>query len=375
MTPTRRRLIALAASGVAATAGCGGRSNETATVAPQLRGTPETVYRGSGAALARPRRLIVRNRVLRSVEGRIRLRDGATTLVDRLLQLGPAARRNVGPVIATADSLSVALDAGGGQSLRTEWTATPDGGDLLVEIDDGVTVRDRYAGGRAASLVTTGAVGDGPRVVIDNPGSPRTVGVRLVGRDTQRLGLSVPERSRVAVPVSVNAPKIAARLSVGSPSADRATDAEESVEETTTTPAGTTTATPTTETDSVTRDGKAWQPVVDEPLDVTLDPGRFVCDRYWRDVLIDNSSGDLRTVELGFVGDGEQVLDRTVSVPDGGTRRLRASLPPAGAYVSDVVAGDLTERYAWGVCPPLGNVTVEITPADVTVGVTPLERS
>ncbi|MEZ3143709.1 hypothetical protein [Halobaculum sp. MBLA0143] len=348
-TPSRRRVVRLAAVGaVAGLAGCGGTDAETPTVNPALRETPTDTpgpYRATATdALARPRRLRLQNRLLRRVEATVTVRDGDTTVFRRTVTLPPTDGGSVGRAVAAPGEYTVTVEADGGRRREAAWRVAADAGDLVVDVDDGLSVRDRYAGGLADQLVvdTTADLDGRGRLVFDNPGDPVRARLSLSddGEDRGRVGLSLPAQSRVVLPVDPGGPAVDAGLVVGGVTA-----------------------------------AHRWQVVADRRLEAVVRPRpQFLCDRVWRDLWVRNRDDDPRDVRVRIGGRNAAGVERTLRVPAGDRVRRRGAVPPGADYRSVVESDDLTETYSWPGCPPVGPVLVDVSTDDIQVRVRPRSR-
>ena len=348
-TSSRRRALRLA--GVAAAvglAGCGGSDAETPTVNPALRETPTDTpgpYRETATdALARPRRIRLQNRLLRRVEATVAVRDGDTTVFRRTVTLPPTDGGSVGRAVAAPGAYTVTVRTEDGRRRTAEWRVTPETGDLAVDVDDGLSVRERYAGALADALVVDATVSreSRGRFVLDNPGESVRARLSLsdAGERGGTLGLAVPARSRVVLPVDPGGPAVDARLVAGGTAATH-----------------------------------RWRAVSDSRLEATVRPRpQFLCDRVWRDLWVRNRDDRPRDVRVQIGGRAAPGIDRTLRVPAGGRVRRRGAVPPGADYRSTVESGDLTETYRWPGCPPVGPVLVDIAPDDIRVRVRPRSR-
>lgn len=379
---SRRRLLAVLATGATgSTAGCGALDSEasgggeTETVNPALRESPtprETDAYGETAtdALARRRRLFVANRRLgrRTIRVTV-LRDGERVFRRAPAIPGPGGGAVGRPILAPGEytvraATERAQSEGTGESLTATWRVGRDTGDFLVEFGSRLHGVDRYAGPAARRLIDGDAslVADErrrTRLALANPGDATTVRLATAGGndgdDERSVTLRVPERSRVRLPLDPDGPGVGVRVAARGVVA--------------------------------TYD---WQAVADQSLDVVLDPGpRFLCDRIWRDLVVENRTGADRRVSVaiggsepgtgetdeaedaGSGGGGVERFRRTLSVPAGGRVRSRGVVPPASGYESRVTSGELSESYEWPGCPPVGPVVVDVEADDLSVSVSP----
>jgi hypothetical protein len=357
-TPSRRRLLAVIGSSTTATAFAGCNSapaeGDTATVNPQLRETPSPTPSGPYAGtdvreLPRPRRVYLRNQLHRRKTAEVTLFDGDTTVFSRNVSVPAGGGGVVGRAITGEAEYRVRVTTPDGRDRTTTWRVDGGTGHLGIDIDRGITVRDRYTGLLARQLLdgdTSLIDGRAGRnaLVIDNPGGEVAARFTLSGegsederRDEGVLRVGVPAESRVVFPVKPSAATVSARVSA-----------------------------------SGTVSTFQWRPVSDRWLEVTLSPQpTFRCDLRWRDLWIRNRTDRPRDVRVTIDGTTGSVFDETTRVPSEKTVRRPAAIPPTADYSSTVVADDLTETYTWPGCPPEGPVLVDVADDDVSVTVQP----
>lgn len=356
----RRSVLGVAAGVLAGIAGCsaigdGGGESEARTVAPNLQGTPTatatptatpTPYAPEDAdRLARPRDVLLTNQRLDDARVAVRIRDGETGVLETTETVPGAGETVLRDVIGGVGTYDVRVRAADGRAASFAWAVDPGTGDLGVDLDPGVTIRDRYRGAAAADLVEgdTAALVDGPgrnthSIVVDNPGSARRVEFAMANDEGfAGLQVRVPADARVALPLTIRSRAVSVVARVG--------ESERTYE---------------------------WRPLADGALYVAAADGpEFLCDLLWRDLRVYNGTDDSRRVEVNVTGNGREQFDGEFRL--GGEERAvrRAVVAPAGEYAVEVAAGDRTERYEWDVCPPVGPVEVWVDSEGIDVSVTP----
>lgn len=348
----RRRLLELfgATATVAGLGGCSGtQSDEAGTVNPQLRGTPSETRSeqyGSGEdALRRARHVVLQNHLLRDKTATVTLSDGDTTVFSESVRIAAGERGRVGRPIAAVGEYRLRVTTPDGRETTADWIVRPDAGNLGIEIDDGLSIRDRYTGPLARQLIggDSTLVGDGSdRTVLrlDNEGTATTVRLTLATDDGSELGalrLRVPARAQLLLPLAAEPRPTTARVSAGGTVATY-----------------------------------RWQPLTDERLDVSVSPGpTFRCDPRWRDLVVRNQTERAQTTRVRIGGTAGVVFEGRIPVPAGGTRRRFAAVGPTAQYTSTVQTDDDSESYQWPGCPPVGPVLVVVDSDGISVSVRP----
>lgn len=349
----RRRLLARLTATATATAlaGCGSaQTDDTGTVNPQLRGTPSeteaSVYGSGSDTLRRPRRVVLQNHLLRAKTATVTLRDGDTTVFSESVRVPPGERGRVGRAVATPGEYRLRVRTPDGRATTSDWRVGPDAGHLGVEIDDDLTVRNRYTGSLAQQLIDgdSALLGDGSdRTVLrlDNGGRPTDARLTLADADDESelgaLRLRVPANAQVRLPLAPDPRPAVARVSADGALATY-----------------------------------RWQPLADPRLDVSLAPEpTFRCDARWRDLVVRNETERDQTARVRIGGTTGPVFEDRISVPAGETRRRFAAVGPTAEYTSTVQTDTDSESYRWPGCPPAGPVLVSLDTDGISVSVRP----
>lgn len=358
-------MLALVAGAFGATAGCSAFGDDPSgdgarTVAADLRGTPTATpsptppptptptpapYVGSGAALDRPRDVTLTNQRLDDARVAVRIRDGATAVLETTETVPGAGGIALPAVIGGAGTYDVRVRTDDGRERAFAWTADADAGDLGVDLETGLTVRDRYRGNAALDLVgsdTAGLVGGGwgsyHPLIVDNGGPARSVTLALAnGEGSAGVGIDLPGGSRITLPLAVRAREVEVVATVDG--AER---------------------------------GHEWRPPSDDALYVDAAGPRFLCDLLRRDLRVVNRTTDAnRSMTVRLTGDGDRLFAGEFRLAPGETAVRKAVVGPAGDYGVEAESGGDTARYDWEMCPPVGPVVVAVGDDGITAGVTP----